>query len=178
MDAMAESKEPKDPRRIVVIIKPKNEFFSKAWDSSKEVIEHALRLIGEDSLVSPTGDYSNPSACLFLGVERWDRLIFVLLDIYHDNYQPDEAHLPGNNDLPVISIRLGAKNARVKTAPPPHATRTNKRLEELHDSFGIRSRPPFFEDHANGKHPVYWMPRKSIISSSSKQQTIRDGLGT
>jgi len=72
---------------------------------------------------------------MLLGVGRWDTVMFVLLDIYHETYNPEEAHLPGSNDLPVISVRLGSRNTVVETAPPPHAIKTNKRLEELHNSF-------------------------------------------
>lgn len=47
MDNISERKEPKEPKRIVIVVRPKSEFYVKARDSTKDVINHALRLIAK-----------------------------------------------------------------------------------------------------------------------------------
>jgi len=159
----------RSPKRVVVSVPRKSPYWSKAWESSEEVIAVALRLIGEGDLVSPDA-YDDPSRCLFVAKERWDERTYIVFDIFHDSYNYDEAHLPGRNDLPVVLVLL-KQRGRVYNAPPPMMNRANTRLRELYDSTGWGSHPPFSVDHADGRYPTYWRPRSCIIVRSGGEPT-------
>lgn len=73
------------------------------------------------------------------------------------SYDPDSAHLPEQNDLPVIVVY--PQREKASFAGAPQRNRVNKQVQELHNSTGLGSRPPFAVDHADGKVPCYPNPR-------------------
>ncbi|KAM4060968.1 hypothetical protein HRG_012927 [Hirsutella rhossiliensis] len=150
--------------RILVSVSSKSPCWPRAWAYPEEIIAVALSLVKEDNLIS-SDKYNDPSQCLFLAKERWDGRVFIVFDVFHDAYNPDSAHLPGQNDLPVTLVHLSRRN-KVNVAPTPVMRKLNRELEELHNSTGLESRPPFSVDHANGQHPTYDRPRTCIILQS------------
>jgi len=150
-----------EPKRVFVSVSRKSPYWSKAWTSSEEVISVVLRLMRENNLVAlDTND--DPSQHLFLVKERWDKRTFIVFDIFNNTYNPDNAHLPGQNDLPVISVFLH-RNESANIAGGLIANQVNKELRDLHNSTGPGSQPPFIVDHANGKVPSYPNPRTCTL---------------
>ena len=83
-----------------------------------------------------------------------------MFDVYHDNYDPDRAHMHGQDDLPVIEVYLSRKQI-ARTAGTPTANKDNRDVRALHNATGPGSRPPFSVDHSEGKVPFYNNPRSS-----------------
>jgi hypothetical protein len=117
----------------------------------------------EKHLVSPDTP-NDPCAIKFLATERWDIRTYIVFDVFHDSYDPDNAHLPGENDLPVISVFLSQKES-ASIAGRPIANKVNRDIRALHNATGPGSRPPFFVDHADGQVPFYPNPRTSHTPS-------------
>ncbi|POR36999.1 Uncharacterized protein TPAR_02801 [Tolypocladium paradoxum] len=153
---MENTESTKGPKRVLVSVSRKSPYWTSAWTSSEEVIRVALQLMKENNMVSLAPD--DPSSYLFLAKERWDSQTYLVFDIFHDTYDPDNAHLPGQNDLSVISVFLHQKES-VSDAGKMLENKVNKDLRSLHNSTGLGSRPPFTVDHADGMWPTYLNPR-------------------
>jgi len=149
------------PIRVLVAVSSKSPHWSTAWTSSEVVINLALELVIKHQLI--TCDINTPYQ--LLATERWNRRTFLVFDLFHDLYDPDSAHLPGQNILPVISVSLYEKKEVANLAGTPMSNQVNRDLQKLHNSTGIGSRPPFVVDHANGNVPTYRRPRNVIDSS-------------
>ena len=101
-----------------------------------------------------------PTDVLYVARERWGIRTHVVFDIFNTVYDPDAAHLEGQNDLPVIGVFFTRGDAvTVSDAGLPVANRVNKEIRDIHDLEGPGSRPPFSIDHANGNIPTYPKPR-------------------
>ncbi|KAH8707023.1 hypothetical protein GQ44DRAFT_493386 [Phaeosphaeriaceae sp. PMI808] len=140
----------KAPTRVLISISRKSECWDRAWGASEEVISDALGLLQKtfsDLHVHRDSSY------LFIAKERWDMRIFIIFDFQHVSYDPDSAHLPDQNDLPVIIVYLQQEKASFAGAPLKN--RVNMQIQKLHNSTGLGSRPPFAVDHADGKVPCY-----------------------
>ena len=109
-------------KRVLVVVSRKSPHWSKAWNSSQELVAIALRIMQNTHLVAPNVD-DDPSAITFLAKERWDSRIFIVFDIFHNTCDSEKAHLVGQNDLPVISVFLGQKES-ASTAGRPLETRS------------------------------------------------------
>ncbi|KAK6211160.1 hypothetical protein QIS74_10424 [Colletotrichum tabaci] len=154
------------PKRVVIAVSRKSPYWAKAWVSGEELIALALRLMEEKHLISPNITTPNdPDAVKLLATERWDIRTYIVFDVFHNTYNPVTAHLPAENDLPVISVFLGQKES-AGIAGMPMANKVNSDIRALHNSTGPGSRPPFFVDHADGKVPFYPIPRTSCKSST------------
>lgn len=147
----------KAAKRVVIIVSKRSPHWLKAWASAEEMVTIALRLMQEQQLIPP-GVQDHPSTIRVLAKERWDLRTFIVFDIFHDTYNPDTAHLPGQNDLPVISVFLG-KNESVTVAGPQLMNKVNGDIRAIHNATGPGSRPPFVVDHSEGKVPFYPNPR-------------------
>lgn len=151
-----------DAKRVIISVSSKSPYWSEAWESSFEVCQVALELIEKSKLISfDTGELPKSK---FLVKERWNVRTFVVFDIFHDAYDPDEAHLPGHNDLPVIVVYLGQKTS-TSVASSLVEGEVNRRVREIHDVTGLGSRPPFSIDHMDGNVPCYTNPRTKVASS-------------
>src|SRR5437868_15263469 len=95
-----------EPKRVFVSVSSKSPYWPKSWTSSEEVIGAALRLVMEEGLIEP-GIHDASSEWLFMAKERWNTKIFIVFDMFNDTYNAENAHLPGQNDLTVISVYLG-----------------------------------------------------------------------
>lgn len=93
-------------------------------------------------------------------VERWDPVIFIVFDLFHTRYNPADAHIPGRNDLPVITLVRISRRDRIRSFSPRPIDVVNEALCQAHDENGWEGRPPFREDRAGGApRPVYAHPR-------------------
>jgi len=158
-------------RRVLIVVSRKSRHWLKAWTSSEELITIALGVLQQDELISSDAQ-SDSSVIKLLATERWDLRTFIVFDIFHDTYDPDTAHLPGHNDLPVISVFLG-RHEKASIAGKPMENKVNNDIRALHDATGLGSRPPFIVDHAEGKVPFYSNPR-TCIRSHEESHRIRD----
>lgn len=85
--------------------------------------------------------------------ERWTSRLWIVLDVFNTSYDPDCAHLPEKNDLPVSMVSLSEKDA--VTTSEFIQDKVNRAVREAHYVHGDGSRPPFVIDHANGNIPTY-----------------------
>jgi hypothetical protein len=142
------------PIRIFVSISPKSSLHDAAWESPDTIIQAALDLVRKHDLVA------GAPAPRLLAKERWHR-IHIVFDIFNDDYEPDKAHLSGQNDLPVIAVYLSDQE-RAGIANNALAKRVNEEIRNFHDWTGIGSQAPFTIDHANGNIPTYPNPRSLV----------------
>jgi len=152
-------------QRVLVVVSRQSPHWLTAWASSDELIDVAFRLLRIKKLI-PSDTENDSSTVMFLAKERWDLRTFLVFDIFHNTYNADDAHLPGQNDLPVISIFLGRKES-AGIAGRPMANKVNADIRALHNATGPGSRPPFVVDHADGNVPFYPNPRTSCTPSLS-----------
>lgn len=129
------------------------------------IITRVLRRLQHKSLVSPDDEYDGPE-CRFMAVERWDSVVFIVVDLFNTDYNHQDAHLEGKNELPVrvanVSYRVGQYKVRVRETTQVLG-RVGERIRELHDHNGWDQRVPFRTDHANGACPRYSSPRSMKI---------------
>lgn len=152
------------PRRVFVAVSRKSPSYDDAWDSPEKTIRDAVHLLQERRLLPREAAAPTPR---FLAKERWHRILIVF-EVFHDAYNPDDAHLPGRNDLPVIAVSFSAKHGQqvhtesAREADPRLQDQVNTQIRNLHDWHGMGSRPPFVVDHADGKVPTYANPRSLV----------------
>lgn len=148
-------------RRVLVNVSPYSRCWTDAWIGSEQVMAAAVGLIKDKLSDALPPDTDAEYDCRLLAIERWDSRMHIVFDVFHDGYDPDQAHLPGENSLPLITVSLG----RMETvcASSPAEKTVNEAVRKLHDSFGWGGRPPFRVDHANGKVPYYENPRSLIF---------------
>lgn len=147
-------------RRIFVSVSSKSPHFAAAWEDPQVVVQAALDLLKESNTISSPPDAA-PNPRLLL-VERWCR-IHLVFDIFHEAYDPEDAHLPGRYDLATIAVFFLQKDKtsiRYATAAESKLRReVNEQVRDFHNLTGTGSQPPFFIDHANGNVPTFWNPR-------------------
>jgi hypothetical protein len=144
-------------KRVAIIVSKRSPHWLKAWASSDEVIAIALKLIHEERLIEFDAQ-NDASAVRVLAKERWDLRTYIVFDVFHHAYDPDNAHLQGQNELPVILVFLGREES-ASVAGTPIANKVNNDIRTIHDATGPGSRPPFVVDHKDGKVPFYPNPR-------------------
>jgi hypothetical protein len=167
MPRVDESNSERAAKRVLIVVSRKSPHWIKAWTSSEELIVSAIEVMLEKQLI-PSDTRDDPSTITFLAKERWDWRTFVVFDMFHDAYDPDSAHLPGHNDLPVISAFFGQK-VSASIAGRPMENKVNSDLRALHNVTGLGSRPPFVVDHADGKVPFYSNPRNAILVQANSR---------
>lgn len=149
----------REAKRVLIMVSRRSPQWEKAWAFPEELIVIALRLAQESGLLPPCVQ-EDSSATRFLAKERWDGRVFIVFDVYHDTYDPDRAHMHGQDDLPVIEVYLSRKEV-ARMAGKPTANKVNGDVRALHNATGLGSRPPFSVDHSQGKVPFYNNPRSS-----------------
>ncbi|KAG8406075.1 hypothetical protein J3459_017455 [Metarhizium acridum] len=152
-----------DAKRVFVAVTNLHPLHVASWDSPDKVFQHALKLLQNTGLVATENpDYQ------FIAKERYNKIFFIY-DIGNVNFRLATAHLPGDNDLPVLCVTLG-KEEHVQAASRPVENQVNLRLREIYECHGYDAHPPFSIDHANGNIPTYTSPRTlshSVIPSQS-----------
>lgn len=136
-----------------------------AWETPEPAVLQALDLLKKKKYLEADQE---PQYRL-LAVERWQR-IFIVFDLFHDQYDPDKAHLEGQSDLDVVVVSL--RGNTITVANDAIKAKVNENIRNFHDWHGIGSRPPFMVDHANGHVPTYPLPR-TLIRSTSKTPTLQ-----
>jgi len=144
-----------DPKRVLVRISDGSPHWPHTCEEPmKDLMQHALDIIKEHGL-APV-DAPNESV-LLVAVDKWNKRASIVFDVFHDAYDPVNAHLPKQNDLPLIVVSLSKQHASLAGAPI--ANQVNKEVRELHDTHGLHSRAPFYVDHSDGRVPCYPNPR-------------------
>ncbi|CAG9945387.1 unnamed protein product [Clonostachys rosea f. rosea IK726] len=157
--AVDENGSGRTPKRVVIAVSRKSPHWAKAWTSSEELIAVALGLMQEKHLILPETQ-TDLSAIRFLAMEIWGIRTYIVFDVFHGTYDPDKAHLAGENEVPAIPVFLGQKESASITGRPM-TNKVNSDIRALHNATGPGSRPPFVVDHADGKVPYYPHPRAS-----------------
>lgn len=157
MESMGELRGGRAAKRVLILVSRKSPHWVAAWDSSDDLVTNALNILEEKGFI-PSDSHS---ATRFLAKERWDLRTFIVFDIFHDTYNPDTAHLAGQDNLPVILVSFGKKET-ASVAGTPMRNKVNSDIRALHNSTGPGSRPPFAVDHADGHVPFYPNPRDSV----------------
>lgn len=166
-------------RRIFVDVSRRSSLYGDAWDSPEKIIQAAVDTLQDpERHLMPVGGIDTPPPVRFLAKERWQR-VFVVFDVFHDTYDPETAHLPGRNNLPVIAITFswkeGADATHARTAGVGLRDKVNNQIRDLHDFNGIGSQPPFVVDHADGNVPTYLNPRSLIRTGGRASPRTTDG---
>lgn len=161
MELMGEPRGGRAAKRVLILVSRKSPHWVTAWDSNEELVTIALTILEEKGFIPPDAENSH-STVRFLAKERWDLRTFIVFDIFHDTYNPDTAHLAGQDNLPVILVSFGKKET-ASIAGTPMRNKVNSDIRALHNSTGPGSRPPFAVDHANGQVPFYPRTRGILL---------------
>jgi hypothetical protein len=108
MVTMGESQCGRAAKRVLILVSRRSPHWVAAWDSSEELVTIALNILEEKGFI-PSDVGNSHSAIRFLAKERWDVRTFIVFDIFHDTYNPDKAHLAGQDNLPVILAPLARR---------------------------------------------------------------------
>jgi hypothetical protein len=98
------------PIRVLLNISCKSCHWQTACESPEEIVKIAIDAIQKNNWLSP-----NASASLkhtLLVTEKWTPQVFIVFDLFNDSYDPDTAHLPDRNDLPVFPIYISRKGEK------------------------------------------------------------------
>ncbi|OHE91409.1 hypothetical protein CORC01_13274 [Colletotrichum orchidophilum] len=118
-------------KRIFVSVSKKSPQWSQALSSDKEIVNLA---IGHLNSNAPSTQIVDADAMLVVK-EIWPMRIWIVFDIFNINYDPSKAHLPNQNDLPVIAISL-SKNTSVTVASIGLRDKVNQGVRDAHDLHG------------------------------------------
>jgi hypothetical protein len=148
------------PTRILIIVKKGPLVWRRAWEEPQKIITQILTHLEYNKLVSPDDVYDT-SDCRFIAVERWDSHTFIVCDLFNINYNPEDAHLDGKNELPVRMVRIYESDHRnsIKAKKPQMIDELGEKVRNIHDMHGWNTSPPYKIDHANGAYPIYQNPR-------------------
>lgn len=152
--------------RVFASVSRKSSYHDSAWECPESVIQCALQVVKDNNLL-PDDEVSMPR---LLAKERWQR-IHIVFDIFNEGYVPETAHLPGQNNLPVMAVYLsGSGSTDENKAFIAHTLleqEVNRTIQNFHNWHGYGSLPPFAVDHANGNIPTYPNPRTLIRVETS-----------
>lgn len=147
--------------RVFGSVSRKNLHRDSAWEFPQSVMQCSLQVL-KDSNLLPDHEAAMPR---LLAIEGWRR-IHIVFDIFNEEYNPEAAHLPYQNNLPVIAVYLsGSGNNdenKAVIAPPLLQSEVNRTIQNFHDWHGFGSLPPFAVGHANGNVPTYPNPRTLV----------------
>lgn len=155
--------------RVFVSVSSRSQYWTRAIETAEGIGEVALDILENNDLLPQR------TAPKFIAEEKFATRTHLVFDIFHDDYQPENGHLPGQDELPVLHVQLGKKeNASIPGAAIQR--QVNSRIRELHDLTGIGSVPPFFVDYSSGQTPTFWNPRtmKRVENSSAEGPTEDD----
>ncbi|KAI3390273.1 hypothetical protein diail_10671 [Diaporthe ilicicola] len=138
--------------RIFVSVSSRSQYWIQASQAAETISEVALNILEKNGLLP------HSTAPKFIAEERFTTRTHLIFDIFYDDYLPENGHLPGQGELPVLHIWL-SKGQGADTASNQIQRMVNDRVREIHDLTGTGSVPPFFIDHSNGQTPTFWHPR-------------------
>lgn len=153
--------------RVLVSVSSKSCHWQTACKSPEEIVQLTIDAIQKNNWLSlkTTTTTTPPLKPMLLVTEKWIPRVFIVFDLFNDDYDPDTAHLPGRNDLPVLPIYFSKKEGQesMDLGPQSHliSDKVNKSVYTVFDSTGLGSRPPFIVDHLNGNIPTYPNPRSA-----------------
>lgn len=139
------------PLRVLVIISNKNPYWAQSWSDSEEILPSTYQILKENNLMQ--GPSSHQPELRLLAKQRWQTRVFLVFDIANASYDPQTAHLPEQNNLPVAIVRLSQK-VQAYQANPPTQNKVNNDIARVHNDNGINSVPPFITDYTAGP-PLY-----------------------
>ncbi len=163
---MADFYSSKCARRIFVVVTRAHKHWKTAWDAPKEVVAAAFQLVHQAHLVPPE-TRSNSSTVRLLVRVRGDTVRCLIFDIFHTSYDAATAHLPGRDELPLITVLLDSAET-VNVKGPEDARGINASVRNTHNEAGVGSLPPFTADYTNGRSPVYGHPRSDVWSAGAE----------
>ncbi|KAL4887993.1 hypothetical protein BDV59DRAFT_189545 [Aspergillus ambiguus] len=143
------------PLRVLVIISDKSTYWERSWCASEQILPAAYQILKDNNLIHYP--HSHQPKMRLLAKQRWQTRVFLVFDIANTSYDPEVAHLPENNKLPVVIVRLSQK-VHAYPANPPAQNKVNKDIARVHNDNGINSIPPFTTDYTSGP-PLYDNPR-------------------
>ncbi|KAL5341327.1 hypothetical protein BJX70DRAFT_66063 [Aspergillus crustosus] len=144
-----------NPQRILVTISNTNAYWEQAWSASKDILPIAIKVLQERDLLEGGPDiFLQPDLKLkLLAKQKWTTRVFLVFDIGNLTYDPSLGHLPEQNQLPVLIVRLG-RSVQAYKASPPAQNKVNRDIARAHNNHGIDSLPPFVTDYTSGS-PFY-----------------------
>jgi len=155
-----------DPMRVLVKISHGSPYWPHTCEEPMtDMMKEALDIIKEHEL-APADTLNAP---MLVAVDKWDNRAFIVFDIFHDAYDPVNAHLPKQDDLPVIVVSLSKHHASF--AGGPIANKVNEDVRNLHNQHGLQSRAPFYVDHSNSRVPCYPNPRSCTRSTTQTHRS-------
>ncbi|CAN8097995.1 unnamed protein product [Discula destructiva] len=138
--------------RIFVSVSSQSQYWIQGSQAAETIGEVALGILKKNGLLPHV---TTPK---FIAEEKFITRMHFIFDIFNDDYQPENGHLPGQGELPVLRVWL-SKGEGANTASVHIRRMVNERVREMHDLTGIGSLPPFFIDHSTGQTPTFWHPR-------------------
>lgn len=136
-------------KRILVCVFPRSHYWTQACEAPDTMGEVALDILKKNGLLLHTAPPRLMAASLREKTAKRDRTTDLVFDIFHDDYQPENGHLPGQGELPMLHIRL-TKTETASVANPRLRRYVNESLRVEHDVRGIGSVPPFIIDYTKG----------------------------
>ncbi|KAK1995997.1 hypothetical protein LX36DRAFT_638815 [Colletotrichum falcatum] len=153
-------------KRILVSVSKKSPYWSLAWLENERLVDEELVNAAIDLINSSnTAAQVAHTDIMLVAAERWPGRIWIVIDIFNTKYDPSKAHLPGQNDLPVIAISFSKKSS-IQIATDGITKMVNKKIQEVHDLHGDGCRAPFQIDHTNNNIPTFRSPRTRIPMTS------------
>ncbi|KAK1485585.1 hypothetical protein CCUS01_03725 [Colletotrichum cuscutae] len=151
-------------KRIFVSVSKKSHQWSQALSNDKEIANLTIDLLNSND---PSAQIADADAMLVVK-EMWPMRIWFVFDIFNTKYDPSQAHLPNQNDLPVIAVSL-SKITTVAVASIGLKDKVNRGVRDAHDLHGHGSQAPFRIDHTDSNIPTYPRPRLRNTATPSSQ---------
>jgi hypothetical protein len=92
--------------------------------------------------------------------QRWATRVLLVFDISNMSYDPEKGHLPDQNKLPVIIVRLDQKE-QAYLANFPIQNKVNDNIGRAHNFNSINSLHPSSRTYTSGT-PQYLKPRDIV----------------
>lgn len=149
----------REPLRVFVTIKATSDHYSEAWMVPEYLVKLLLNALPLEASEKP----HKAAAIRVLAVIRTNSKIRIAFDLFHNDYNSETAHLPGEGNLPVWQVVLNKKNGNetieTLSASKPVQDIVNEEVRRIHRSNALHTQPPFKEDYANNNTPVSLNPR-------------------
>lgn len=158
------------PTRIVVTVSSRSQHWAQASQSPETLGQIALDILKNKAFLQ------NNTIPRFVAEEKYINRTRLVFDIFHDDYRPENGHLPGQGDLPILLVRL-SKEESAEIASAYIRQMVNGKIRDLHDWTGLGSVPPFLLDYSTGQTPTFWNPR-TMKKAPTGQTTTPSSVDT